>query len=259
MHADLLLTAIRQFIQSCPLATSPIRDVQPHLNPNERVGTILLPLWRQTPIMNTHSPHWPAFLELLRTLRPYLIECSRAMRSTAPYAYDGALQNYRDQLFGGDQATTIPQITPENCFQTLRISANMALAAHPLRTSHPSFWVVIAAVGPFNYGDVGLTDLGEHGQWYRIGTQGVGRGGIENILTVRTALNVQSLPFVGERTNWSSSCHAGLQILACDVIIWLGSLLSRLQAVNNSFLLGSQCYITVQSIMDSNFPKNEEG
>ena len=195
-HANLLLTAIRQFLQSCSLATSPIRDTQPHLDPNERVGTILLPLWRQTPLTNTHSPHWQAFLELLRTLRPYLIECSRAMRSTAPYAYDSALRIYQDQLFGGDQANAIPQITAENCFQTLRLSANMALAPHLLNTSHPSFWAAIAAVGPFYYGDVLLTGLGER---YQVGTHGVGSDRIENILNVRTALNVQSLPFVGER------------------------------------------------------------
>jgi hypothetical protein len=195
-HANLLLTAIRQFLQSYPLAISPIRDTQPHLDPNERVGTILLPLWRQTPLTNTHSPHWQAFLELLRTLRPYLIECCRAMRSTAPYAYDSGLRIYQDQLFGGDQANAIPQITAENCFQTLRLSANMALAPHLLNTSHPSFWAAIATVGPFDYGDVLLPSLGER---YQVGTHGVGRDRIENILTVRTALNVQSVPFVGER------------------------------------------------------------
>jgi hypothetical protein len=184
------------FVQTCPLDPAPVRDTQPHLNPNERVGTVLLPLWRQTPRMNSHSPHWPAFLELLRLLRPHLIACSNAMKFTAPWAHGCALELYREQLFSGNPANVIPQPVNDNCFETFRLSANMALDPHLLITTHQSFWAVIVAVGPFDLGVVWLLDLDN---LYHVGNDNSGFVPAEHILTVRTSLNIQNLAFTGER------------------------------------------------------------
>ena len=118
------------------------------------------------------------------------------MKSTAPYAYDCALQLYRDQLFSENQETAVPQMTPDNCFETFRLSANMALDPAPMTTTHPSFWAVISTVGHFEFGGLGIWDSG---QWYPLRTEQAGGIRIENILTVRTSLNIMNAPFVGER------------------------------------------------------------
>ncbi|KAN0120179.1 hypothetical protein V8E51_002387 [Hyaloscypha variabilis] len=95
------------------------------------------------------------------------------MRSMAPYEYFSALQ-IRDQVFSGQ---TDPN-TPENCFASFRLSANMTMDYNPLITTHLSLLAAVAAVGPFDYGDV------------------VTR---EGFLIAQTSLRLRNTPFVGER------------------------------------------------------------
>ncbi len=64
----------------------------------------------------------------------------------------------------------------------------MALDPASMVTSHSSNWVVIALVGNFSGGDVGVVDLD---RVWSLGTQ--------SILTLSTQYRVQGFSYVGER------------------------------------------------------------
>ena len=109
----------------------------------------------------------------------------------APYEYFSALQ-IRDQVFSGQ---TDPN-TPENCFASFRLSANMTMDYNPLITTHLSLLAAVAAVGHLDYGVVYVADFGVS---HRVGTHSAGRVTREGFLIAQTSLRLRNTPFVGER------------------------------------------------------------
>ncbi|KAE8445146.1 hypothetical protein EG329_013748 [Mollisiaceae sp. DMI_Dod_QoI] len=84
---DLILPAIHNFLQSCSLNPPTVTDRQPHTNLNERYGTIILPLWEQSPSMNSNSVNWQAFNTFLDTLALVLLPLSAQASAGVPLAF----------------------------------------------------------------------------------------------------------------------------------------------------------------------------
>ena len=59
------LKGIRKFLEIYPLKRSQVIDIQRYTDPNEKFGSVLLPLLQKTMESAPGSPHWVPFLILL--------------------------------------------------------------------------------------------------------------------------------------------------------------------------------------------------
>jgi hypothetical protein len=68
---DDCLVAVRKFLETCSPELSPILELKWHpAKPIslEKNGTILLPLWKQTPAFQERNENWQSYLDFLRSL-----------------------------------------------------------------------------------------------------------------------------------------------------------------------------------------------
>jgi len=144
MHNQVQL-ALRQFVQTFPLNQPAIIDRQPHPSnpgPSEIHGTVVLPLWQGNATINATSPQWNTYLQLLQSLTPILSRSAIILSSVDKNSYDGARRLYLVQVITQDPANAIPppHMTDWNCFESMRISANLACDAAPLGPGTGSGW-----------------------------------------------------------------------------------------------------------------------
>lgn len=147
--------AIRTFLRSVQLDGAHGRDNQPHPNAYQRYGTIILPLARQTEKMNNQSANWGTFNEFLEALQPLVAGISALLITYHRKEYDQAtsiLQRGRGE--GYDERRDINPLVFPNCFETVRLSVNLALDAAPLTTSHRSQMAMIVPIGEYTGGDI---------------------------------------------------------------------------------------------------------
>ncbi len=147
--------AIRTFLRSVQLDGAQGRDNQLHPNAYEKHGTIILPLAKQTEKMNYKSSNWNAFNEFLEALKPLLAGITTLLMALHRKEYDQAsaiLQKGRGE--GYNPTRDINPLVFPNCFETVRLSANLALDVAPLTTSHKSQIAMIVPIGEYTGGDI---------------------------------------------------------------------------------------------------------
>jgi hypothetical protein len=180
---------IRNFLRTYPLEPSPAFDQNIH-NPGEKRGTTILPLWQQTNEFRDGSTHWPAFTRLLAVLKPYVLCASAMFAITHSEEYRKARVVKERRLAAQNPALAIPHGSADNCFETVRLSANIAPTSCPLQTTHPSKLASFAVIGRrlFNGGGIAVPALGT--------LHALMPGGF---LVLDTAMEVHTTPFSGER------------------------------------------------------------
>jgi hypothetical protein len=70
--------------------------------------------------------------------------------------FDRARAVLQAQYSVQSRETLLPQYIVGNCFQTLKLFVNLALAPAPLRTSHRSSWSVVTFCGDWIAGDLDI-------------------------------------------------------------------------------------------------------
>jgi hypothetical protein len=171
------LKGIRKFFERYPLKPPHVTNIQRHTDPNEKVGSVPLPLLQKTMEFAPGSPHWVPFLILLTHSMHTIIAASKAIKPQLPVVYKEArnvsgcsrtivfmaLISFgiyklipefgRSSYLGGVSAPWskighLPKLPTQlreiNFFDTMRLSANIAHDPAPLTTSHKSPYVVIA-------------------------------------------------------------------------------------------------------------------
>jgi hypothetical protein len=144
----LAVLEIRIFLETYPLGPSPSSAPDQNTRyPNLKYGTAILPLWRQTTELRAVSKHWPAFTRLLDALTPFILTTSVMFSISHPEEFQRAKATKARRLATQDPALTIPESTAENCFETMRLSANIAPGRCLLQTTHPSKLACLITVG----------------------------------------------------------------------------------------------------------------
>ncbi|KAG9245273.1 hypothetical protein BJ878DRAFT_566843 [Calycina marina] len=209
-----LLSALRTFVRECPLET-PTRQNQNLVfrSPGECSGTIVLPLWSQTPSFNPRSVHWNSFLPLVEALRPLLEVAGRLFKSVRPYDYAFAENIFLSEIWMSNPPIhPIPCRRPSSgdCFSSLRLSANVALVSGPLgsgtevcetrfdgsKSAVGGEWALVTWAGEgkprLEFPGVEVSD--ENGPW---DYQGL-RVAAEDVVVLAPGIKTGSKPFVGE-------------------------------------------------------------
>ncbi|KUJ12548.1 uncharacterized protein LY89DRAFT_738324 [Mollisia scopiformis] len=184
----IVLQAIKTFLQACPLDPPHVPDIQPHPDPQEKRGTIVLPLLKQNAVMNSSSLHWQAFNTFLDTLAIAWSGAALFLEVSMKDDFRKATEICRaKRLADGPYQGIAPRIASD-CFESFRLSANLSYDLEFLTTSHPSRTVSIMTFGYFTGGDLDLPMLNQTLPM---------RPGTSTILC--TAFKTGSTPFVGER------------------------------------------------------------
>ncbi|KAE9380788.1 hypothetical protein N431DRAFT_540331 [Stipitochalara longipes BDJ] len=171
---------IRNFLRTNPSRTIPAIDQNAH-TPGEKYGI--------TTAFRDGSTHWPAFTRLLVALKPYILSTSMMFSISHPedYRKEKAIRDRR--LPPQDPALAIRHNSDEDCFETVRLSANIAPASCPRQTTHPSKLASMVSIGrrQFIGGDIAVPALGM--------LHTLKPGGF---LVLHASMEVHTKPFSGE-------------------------------------------------------------
>lgn len=152
---DTVLHGIRTFLQSylnldpAPIGHDglPVPDDRPRTDPSTPYGTVVLPLWEQSEKFNTTSPHWAAFNTFLDAIVPALSIASRKIQEHMPEAFASALALAFITRMSVPNHRSIRQRSMMNCFESVRLSANLSLKPAQIGTTHPSQMVATMLFG----------------------------------------------------------------------------------------------------------------
>jgi hypothetical protein len=184
------LAAITKLLETYPITPPPPTNRQP-ANPNRKAGTIELPLWQTTAKVHPDSPHWPAYQAFIQAITPVIDSASTMLRAHQEAKFLQARVFLVARNADQDDSKSLPQYSIDNCFETLELSANMALPPAPLTTSHRSPWIFVTLCGAWVGG---LLDFGD--------VQGVPKlqmPGSGDVLVVREGVPVGGKLFAGEK------------------------------------------------------------
>jgi hypothetical protein len=108
------------------------------------------------------SEHWPAFTRLLDALKSFILTTSVMFSISHPEEFQRAKPIKARRLAAQDPASTIPESTAENCLETVRLSANIALGRCLLQTTHPSKLACLITIrrGLSSGGNIAILALG---------------------------------------------------------------------------------------------------
>ncbi|EKD14331.1 hypothetical protein MBM_07561 [Drepanopeziza brunnea f. sp. 'multigermtubi' MB_m1] len=194
--ADRTLNDIRLFLQNhhrIPLEPPHGRDTQPHPSPDQRYGTIILPLLTLPTGTDRGNLHWPTVQSFLEALTPLLYTASEACRISDAERHDQALRIVGELLRDQDPRMGVAAITSYSCFETVRLSVNLALDAAPLRSDHGSQVVAVAVIGDFSGGNIVTSSPLRRIEFP------VSHGGIFVVGSTPGPILVQNMVFEGER------------------------------------------------------------
>lgn len=148
-----VVQAIKNLLQSVPLQPHPVQDSQPHTDPTEKHGTIVLPLWEQNATLNSSSPHWQAINTFLDTLAIVGASAEILLRAASPEKFRQAMILATIRRLQTPQARQIRARTQNGCFESVRINVNLALGLHFPSTFHPSETVGAMILGNYTGGE----------------------------------------------------------------------------------------------------------
>jgi hypothetical protein len=89
---------------------------------------------------------------LFNVISDYIDRASVDLQERASHKYASAVEVYESRTH------SIPHSSANKCFETIRLSANLALQGHRLNTSHESSAAYLAAFGEFQGGNTVLGD-----------------------------------------------------------------------------------------------------
>jgi hypothetical protein len=187
---DIIVSAIRTFLQTYPLTVPAIQDQQEHSSATEKVGTVILPLWQTTSTLHPGSLHWAAYKSFLCAIKDFIDSASECLQEESPFDHGDAIETFNSR-----PTPTIPYSEANKCFETMRLSANLALVGHRLSTTHESTDAVLT---PFGYFVGGNIVVANH------------PGMVMNACDSRyvsTSLVLQVEPFEGRGIRLSCSCR----------------------------------------------------
>ncbi|KAF8849223.1 hypothetical protein BDZ45DRAFT_810156 [Acephala macrosclerotiorum] len=157
---QVVLDAVKAFVQVYPLGSPGGLDKQPHtrLEPYEPHGIIVLPLWEQRDGFKKDSPGWKAFNILLDTLAIAAHFAAEKVEADQPGRYRLAVihRNVGNIICLGRGTAITPRTsrdgTNKDCFQSVRLSANIALEPAKMTTFHRSSVAAVMVLGSFRNG-----------------------------------------------------------------------------------------------------------
>jgi hypothetical protein len=89
-HNTLALKGVRTFLKTYPLQPPHVPNIQTHVDPKQKVGTVVLPLWQKTMEFSPGSAHWHSFVLLLMYCLPAITTASKAIEMVLPDIYKKA-------------------------------------------------------------------------------------------------------------------------------------------------------------------------
>jgi len=155
---QIVVPVVRNLLTTCPLEAPVPHDRNTHpTNPSasQKHGTVLLPLWRQNSHTNESSPHWKSYTSLIQMLSPAFDEMAAGFKYADPELedlYDKAIRIYLQEATAQNEYKLVPPEPMQiwNCFQTMRLSANLALESAPLDAGDGSRWAMMMGFGNAN-------------------------------------------------------------------------------------------------------------
>ncbi|KAE9380811.1 hypothetical protein N431DRAFT_433053 [Stipitochalara longipes BDJ] len=184
------LAAVTKLLETYPLTDPPPTNRQ-HANPDRKSGIIELPLWQTTATVHPSSPHWSAYQTFIQAITPVVKSAGIMLSTYQKPKFDQARTLLLARNAAQDPSKCLPQYTPDNCFETLKLSANLALPPAPLTTSHCSPWIFVTLCGNWLGGDM---DFGDMQGLPRMHSFSDG-----DVLVVRDGIAVGGKPFAGEK------------------------------------------------------------